>query len=36
MVLNWKCYYHYETGDEELSCLYTELWEEYNNWILDN
>lgn len=36
LVLNWKCHYHYETGEDELSRLYAQLWEEYDAWILDN
>lgn len=36
LVLNWKCHYHYETGEDELSQLYAKLWQEYDSWILDN
>ena len=36
LVLNWKCHYHYETGEDELSKLYGELWEEFDNYVLDN
>lgn len=36
MVLNWKCYYHYETGEDELSALYGSLWEEFDTYVLDS
>ncbi len=40
MVLNHKCWYWYskprsKLGDE-YGKLYAELWEEFDNWILDN
>lgn len=36
MVLNHKCWYWYEEQNTKLSQLYTELWEEYHDWVLDN
>ena len=36
MVLNHKCYYWYEERNTKLSRLYSELWEEYHNWVLEN
>lgn len=36
MVLNHKCWYHYENGEFKLSRLYADLWEEYHYWVLDN
>ncbi len=35
MVLNHKLWYWYEK-DITICRLYTELWEEFDNWILDN
>lgn len=36
MVLNWKCHYHYEVGNDEFSRLYSELWEGLDAYIMDN
>ena len=36
MVLNWKCWEHYEAGRMELSELYSELYYEADGWCLDN
>lgn len=40
MVLNHKCWYWYGEPRSKLgnkySKLYAELWEEFDNWILDN
>lgn len=36
MVLNHKCWYWYEEQDTRLSQLYSELWEEYHDWVLDS
>lgn len=35
MILNHKCWYWYEKSSV-FSKLYTELWEEYHNWVLEN
>ena len=36
MVLNWKMWSHYEHGNEQLSRLYQELWEQADRWCLDH
>ena len=36
MVLNWKMWSHYEHGNESLSRLYQELWEQADGWCLDH
>lgn len=36
MVLNHKCWYWYGRTDSRFSGLYTELWEEYHDWVLEN
>ncbi len=36
MILNHKCWYWYGRTDPRFSGLYTELWEEYHEWVLDN
>ena len=36
MVLNHKCWQHYNDGDTSLSKLYAELWGEYHDFVLDN
>ncbi len=36
MVLNHKCWFHYEIHNEEISQLYSELWAEYHDFVLDN
>lgn len=35
MVLNWKCWRWYQVNDE-YSILYAKLYEELNNWCIDN
>jgi hypothetical protein len=35
MVLNWKIFEHYENNDE-LARLYNDMWEELDNWCLEN
>ena len=35
IILNHKCWYWYEENDT-FSKLYSELWEEYHGWVLDN
>ena len=35
MVLNWKCWQHYE-HDEKLSRLYSDLYYEVHGWCMDN
>ena len=36
MVLNHKCWQHYNAKNTVLSKLYAELWEEYHGFVLDN
>lgn len=36
MVLNHKCWFHYEAQNMEISQLYSGLWAEYHGFILDN
>ncbi len=36
IVLNHKCWYWYEEQNTRLSQLYSELWEEYHEWVLDH
>ncbi len=36
MVLNHKCWFHYEVQNMEFSQLYSELWTEYHDFVLDN
>ena len=36
LVLNWKCWDHYETGRRELSALYSDLYYQARDWCLDN
>jgi hypothetical protein len=36
MVLNHKCWFHYEARNIEISQLYSELWAEYHDFVLDN
>ena len=36
MVLNYKCWYWYEEQHMKFSRLYSELWEEYQSWVLEN
>lgn len=36
MVLNWKCWEHYDTKHIEMSELYANLYEELNDWCFDN
>ena len=35
MVLNHKCWQHYNAKNTVLSKLYAELWEEYHGFVLD-
>lgn len=35
VVLNHKCWYYYERNDT-LSKLYSDLWAEYHDYVLDN
>lgn len=35
IVLNHKCWQHYNNGNEELSRLYNKLWKETDMFILD-
>ena len=36
MVLNHKCWQHYNDGNTILSKLYSELWGEFHDYVLDN
>lgn len=36
MVLNHKCWFHYEAQNMGISQLYSELWAEYHDFVLDN
>ena len=36
MVLNHKCWQHYNNGNIILSKLYSELWGEFHDFVLDN
>lgn len=36
MILNWKIWYHYENGDEDIARLYDELWRKTDEWALQN
>ena len=36
LVLNWKCWEHYEKGNKELSELYNKYWQVVDNYAYDN
>ncbi len=36
LVMNWKCWWHYEKGHMQMSKLYQDLFYEVHNWCLDN
>ncbi len=36
MVLNHKCWYFHDDGNDEYSLLYGELWGKVDNWCLEN
>ena len=36
LVLNWKLWYHYENGDEELSRLYNDLWGKTDEYAIEH
>ena len=36
IVTNWKCWKHYEAGNEEVSRLYNDLYYEVRDWAYDN
>lgn len=36
MVVNWKCWEHYEHGRLEMSKLYSKLYYELDDWCLNN
>ena len=36
MVLNWKCWQHYDNWNQELSELYQELREKTHDWCCEN
>ena len=36
LVMNWKCWDHYEKGNTELSMLYSDQYYEVRGWCLDN
>ena len=36
MMLNWKIWYHHDTGNMKLAELYNELWEKTDQWALEH
>jgi len=36
LVLNWKIWQHYEAKNDDLASLYNELWQQVDEWCLDN
>ena len=36
MILNWKCWYHYERNNKPLSKLYSDLYYKAHGWCCDN
>ena len=36
LVLNWKCWWHYEHDNLEVSKLYSDLYYKLHDWCLDN
>jgi len=36
MMLNWKIWYHHDSGNESMARLYDELWKEADEWCMDN
>lgn len=36
MVLNHKCWFHYEAQNMEINQLYSELWAEYHDFVFDD
>ena len=36
MVLNWKIWEHYDSGNELFAKLYDELWKELSEYAMDN
>ena len=36
LVLNWKCWQHYEKGDEGMSGLYAGLYRTVDTWCYEN
>lgn len=36
LVLNWRCWKHYERGDSELAELYGDLYHEVDDWCWSN
>ena len=36
LVMNWKCWDHYEKGNTELSMLYSDQYYKVRGWCLDN
>ena len=36
LVMNWKCWEHYEKGREDTAMLYSELYYRVRDWCLDN
>lgn len=36
LVLNWKCWEHYDNDNFQLSKIYEKLWFEVDTWCLDN
>lgn len=36
MMLNWKIWYHHDTGNMKIAELYNDLWEQTDRWALEN
>lgn len=36
IVLNWKCWEHYDKWNNRVSKLYQDLWERTHDWCLEN
>lgn len=36
LVMNWKCWQHYEKGDEELAQLYSDYYHKVDGWCYAN
>ena len=36
LVMNWKCWQHYEKGNERLARLYSDLYYEVDGWCYTN
>ena len=36
LVLNWKIWKHYENGNEELARIYNDLWQQTDEYAMNN